>query len=192
MFALISEGITAATNAFLGIDLEVARDVVAGDLLIDELKHDIEAEVEVRLVRGEAVSLHDARSMLAVLRIVPELERSGDLVEHIALRTPRRLSAEIPPRCRGIVEEMGRIASGMWRVTADAYADADADAASRLRTEDDTLDELHVLLTSQLAAAPISVATAIEMGLVARFYERLGDHAVNVARRVQDLALSRR
>jgi phosphate transport system protein len=188
MFALVSEGITAATAAFLGADVEVARRLVADDLLINELQSRIESTVEQRLMSGEAIHPHEARSMIAVLRIVPELERTGDLVEHIALRTPQGLAAELPPRCRALVEDMGRIAAEMWRLAADAYANTDPSAADRLRIRDDALDDLHVSLTAQLAASNISVAIAIEMGLVARFYERLGDHAVNVARRMHGVA----
>jgi phosphate transport system protein len=200
MFDLVSDGITTATAAFLGADIEVARRLIAEDLLIDELQQRIESMVEQRLTSGEAVSPEEARSMIAVLRIVPELERTGDLVEHIALRTPQNLAAELPVRCRVLVGDMGRIAADMWRLAADAYATADVStpdgstpegstagvsAADLLRDRDDALDDLHVSLTAQLANSDVSVAIAIEMGLVARFYERLGDHAVNVARRVQ-------
>jgi phosphate transport system protein len=186
MFALVSEGITAATAAFVGVDVEVARRLVADDPFINELQLGIEGMVEERLLSGEAIRPHEARSMLAVLRIVPEIERAGDLVEHIALRTPQRLATEIPVRCRALLEDMGRVAAEMWRLAADAFADTDATAAERLRLRDDILDDLHVRLTERLAESDISVAMAMEMGLVARFYERLGDHAVNVARRVHD------
>ena len=183
MFALVSEGITAATAAFLGADVEVARRLVADDLLINDLQCRIESSVEQQFTSGKAIDPAHARSMIAVLRIVPELERTGDLVEHIALRTPQGLAAELSPPCRALVEDMGRIAAEMWVLAADAFAHADDSAADRLRIRDDALDDLQVSLTAQLAASPISVAIAIEMGLVARFYERLGDHAVNVARR---------
>jgi phosphate transport system protein len=72
----------------------------------------------------------------------------------------------------------------MWRLAVDAYAQPHKNSAEQLRRRDDALDDLHVSLTAQLAASEISVAIAIEMGLVARFFERLGDHAVNVARRL--------
>jgi phosphate transport system protein len=72
-------------------------------------------------------------------------------------------------------------------LAANAYADHDLNAADRLRALDDELDDLHVDLSAELAQASMSNAVAIEMGLVARFYERLGDHAVNVTRRVRDL-----
>jgi phosphate transport system protein len=122
-----------------------------------------------------------------VLRIVPELERSGDLVEHIAMRTPQGLAREITPQARGLIAEMSRIGAEMWRDAANAYADRDLEAADRLRARDDELDDLHVQLSVELAASDTRVPVAIEMGLVARFYERLGDHAVNVARRVRRL-----
>jgi phosphate transport system protein len=77
----------------------------------------------------------------------------------------------------------------MWREAACAYADNDGGAADRLRTRDDELDDLHVQLSLELASSGTSIAVAIEMGLIARFYERLGDHAVNVARRVEQVLL---
>jgi phosphate transport system protein len=75
----------------------------------------------------------------------------------------------------------------MWRMAACAFADRDAGAAERLRARDDDLDDLHVQLSAELATIGTSIADAIELGLVARFYERLGDHAVNVARRIDGL-----
>jgi phosphate transport system protein len=75
----------------------------------------------------------------------------------------------------------------MWRQAADAYADRDWTAVERLRLLDDELDDLHVSLSAELAQGDNSNAVAIEMGLVARFYERLGDHAVNVTKRLRGL-----
>ena len=184
MFALVSDGITRATAAFVSGDVAAARQLVADDLLVNELQRRIEASVEEGLTSGAVIGPDSVRSLIAVLRIVPELERTGDLVEHIALRTPQGLAAELPPRCRGLVEDMGQVAAEMWQIAAEAYAQADRSAAERLRRRDDALDDLHVSLTAQLAATDLSVAIAIEMGLVARFYERLGDHAVNVSRRL--------
>jgi phosphate transport system protein len=184
MFALVSEGVTRATAAFVDGDVASARQLIADDLLVNELQHRIESSVEKRLTSGEAIEPPQARSLIALLRIVPELERTGDLVEHIALRTPQGLAAELPPRCRSLVQDMGDVAAEMWRLAVDAYAQPHKNSAEQLRRRDDALDDLHVSLTAQLAASEISVAIAIEMGLVARFFERLGDHAVNVARRL--------
>jgi phosphate transport system protein len=79
----------------------------------------------------------------------------------------------------------------MWRDAADAYAERDALAGDRLNEDDDELDELHVSLTAELVSGKLSVPVALEMALVARFYERLGDHAVNIAQRIRYMAEGR-
>jgi phosphate transport system protein len=186
LFAMVMGGLSAATDAFLDGDREVARTLVADDQAIDSMQSSIEELVERELGRSERGDA-DLRRLVSVLRIVPELERSGDLVEHIALRTPQGLALVIGPKARGMVEAMGRIGVEMWRQAADAYADRDPAAVERLRLLDDELDDLHVSLSSELAHGHTSNAVAIEMGLVARFYERLGDHAVNVTKRLRGL-----
>jgi len=71
-----------------------------------------------------------------------------------------------------------------------AFASGDGAVADLLRARDDEIDDLHVSLTAELAAGRVSVPVAIEMALVARYFERLGDHAVNVTRRVQAMNVS--
>jgi phosphate transport system protein len=187
LFAMVSGGLAAATAAFLDADTAAASALVAEDPLIDGLQWSTEDLVQRVLMRPSELSEGELRMLVAVLRIVPELERSGDLVEHIALRTHQGLAREISPRARGLIEQMGDLGVLMWRAATDAYGDRDADASDRLRLLDDRLDDLHVRLTAELAETATSIPVAIEMGLVGRFYERLGDHAVNVARRVRYL-----
>jgi phosphate transport system protein len=184
---MVSEGLVSATEAFLDVDRDAARLLLAGERSIDTLHASTEELVERELERNLHWADPDVRHLVSVLRIVPELERSGDLVEHIALRTPQGLGREITPQARGLIAEMGRIGAEMWRDAANAYADRDASAADRLRQRDDELDDLHVQLSCELADSGTSIPVAIEMSLIARFYERLGDHAVNVARRVQQV-----
>jgi phosphate transport system protein len=187
---MVAEGLTAATTAFLDGDRDMARALIAGDQSIDSLQDVTEELLYAELDRALAHSDREVRSLVAALQIVPELERSGDLVEHIALRTQQGLAAEISPLARALIGQMGRIGAEMWRAAAVAYAERDGTAADALRQRDDELDDLHVQLSVELAASGTSVPVAIEMGLVARFYERLGDHAVNVARRVSRLVTS--
>lgn len=187
LFAMVSDGLAAVTAAFLDGDREVASTLIAGDPLIDRLQSSTEDLVDEALTHPSLRTEDDIRRLIAVLRIVPELERSGDLVEHIAMRTAQGLARQLTPLCRGLVEEMGAIGVAMWRAATDAYVDRDPEVSVWLRALDDDLDDLHVQLSTALAASATSIAVAIEMGLVARFYERLGDHAVNVARRVRYL-----
>jgi phosphate transport system protein len=190
LFDMVAEGLTAATTAFLDGDRDMARALIAGDQSIDSLQDVTEELLYAEFDHALAHSDREVRSLVAALQIVPELERSGDLVEHIALRTQQGLAAEISPLARALVGQMGRIGAEMWRTAEAAYADRDGTAADALRQRDDELDDLHVQLSVELAASGTSVPVAIEMGLVARFYERLGDHAVNVARRVSRLVTS--
>jgi phosphate transport system protein len=187
LFAMVSEGLTAATAAFLDEDRDAARRVVAADHELDTLELALEGMIQRQLADNPAPSSDALRVLVTVLRIAPELERSGDLVEHIALRTPQGMAHQLSPLARGLIEQMGQVGAGMWRSVTDAYAARDRTAARRLRALDDELDELHVRLSAELARSVTSTPIAIEMGLVARFLERLGDHAVNVARRLPDL-----
>ena len=182
MFDRVVEAIQWATTAFLRGDTVMARQVVADDRHIDALHVDVCGELMSRLTSGHPIDSDEAVAMLTALRIVPELERTGDLAEHIALRTPQRLTTHLPPRCRALLGEMARLAADMWMVAADAWVRKDRQVAESLRRTDDALDDLHVSLTDELARCDLSVPAAIELGLVARFLERLGDHAVNVTR----------
>lgn len=186
LFALVGEGVAAATDAFLTGDREAAKRILDRDKLIDELYHDIETLVQHQFALQSPMA-RDLRFLLSVLRIVPELERSGDLAEHIAQRAARGLTPELTPRIRGLVESMGRVAVDIWRVASEAYSNQDPVAVERMEDMDDELDDLHVSLTAELVSGKLSIPVAVEMTLVARFYERLGDHAVNVAKRIRFL-----
>jgi phosphate transport system protein len=90
-------------------------------------------------------------------------------------------------RSRGLVERMGEVAASIWRETADTFAARSVDTALHVEDLDDELDDLHVTLTAELVAGTMPLPVAIELAMVARFYERFGDHAVNLARRMAAL-----
>ena len=187
MFALVSEGLGAASEALFTGDRDLARQVIVADRRIDELQLEIEQLVEEHLAHGSLNEPEQVRLLVSMLRIAPELERSGDLIEHIALRTPQRLLDRVTPRARGLLAEMADTAHGSWVIAADAYVERDARRTAELRDRDDFLDDRHVEFTAELPRGGGSIADAIELGLIARFYERLGDHAVNITRRISYL-----
>jgi len=183
LFALVSEAVAAANEALLGDDAEALAAVRRGEATIDTQMAEIEADIE-RLLLLQAPVAGDLRYALAIIRIVPELERSGDLAEHIAKRAGSGLVAQLTPTARGMVERMGTVAAELWRAAADGFADRDAGAGAALEEADDELDDLHTALTAELLSGGVPAAVAADATLVARFYERLGDHAVHIARRV--------
>lgn len=181
LFAMVTDGLAAATHALLSGDREAGRAVVEKDLVVDELYRRVE-ELTLREVLLPGPDAGDLHFLLSVLRIVPELERSGDLVEHIAIRAGSGLAAELSPRICGLVQEMGMVGVEQWTMAADAYAERSG-ITRRLEVLDDAMDAMHTSLTAELASGSVSLPVAMQMTLVGRFYERLGDHAVNIARR---------
>jgi phosphate transport system protein len=188
VFALVGEGIAGATHALLAGDREAAKELMQRDDVIDRIIGDISQSVQHQLVHGETTA-DERREMVAVLRMLPDMERNGDLAEHIARRAARGLGAEMSARSRGLVERMGEVATTIWRATADAFAERSASAAVSIDDLDDELDDLHVTLTAELVAGTMPLPVAIELAMVARFYERFGDHAVNLARRMSALVI---
>lgn len=183
LFALVGEGVAGATHSLLAGDREAARTLADSDEVIDSLYREIE-QLAQRQLALRSTGPDELRYLITVLRMLPELERSGDLAEHVSRRAVRGLGMELSHRARGLVEQMGEVACEMWRATADAYVDRSSQAVESIESLDDEVDELHVALTAEIASGSMPLPVAIEAALVARFYERFGDHAVNLARRM--------
>ena len=183
VFALVGEAMAEATHALLAGDRELAKRVVDQDDTIDQLVNEIVASAEIQLVERDGLSVETRRALLTLLRVLPEVERNGDLAEHIARRAARGLGSEMSPRSRGLIERMGEVASMIWREATDVIIDDKPEATGASEDIDDELDELHVALTAELVSGSMALPVAVEVSLLARFYERFGDHCVNLARR---------
>jgi phosphate transport system protein len=191
LFGMLAEDLARATDALLTGNNEVVKLLAEREKVIQGLYPELESLVN-RSILLQAPVASDLRFLLSVLRIVPELERSHSLVEHIARRADHFLSNDLSPRTRGLVERMGQLASDMWRQATDAWYRRDASVADTLAERDEEMDELYASLIAELAGGSMALPVTMEMTLVARFYERLGDHAVNVATRVVYLAGSQK
>ena len=188
-FGLVIEGIAGATTVLLADDTEAAKRLVARDEMIDDLEYEIEESVEQQLLLESPVA-RDFRFLMTVSRIVPELERSGDLAEHIAAEASRGFGRALTQPLRGAVQDMGDIAGSMWRRAADAFKEHDGEAGEELDRVDDELDAIHRRFVDE-AAEQLSGEEVSSAALVGRYYERLGDHAVNIAKRITYLATGR-
>jgi phosphate transport system protein len=187
LFAMVAEDLPGATHALLTGNGEILPVLAEREQVINALYPEIENLVNREIMRQAPVA-SDLRFLLSVLRIAPELERSHDLVVQIAARANHILGEDLSPRSRGLIERMGDLASSMWRRAADSWYQRDRSAALALEERDNEMDELHASLVAELASGGMTLPVTMEMTLVARFYERLSAHAVNIARRVSYLA----
>lgn len=187
LFAMVAEDLPGATQALLTGNNDVLQVLTERERAIDALYLEVE-DLANREIVLQAPVASDLRFLLSVLRIVPELERTHDLVMQVASRANHILGADLSPRCQGLVARMGDLASEMWRQAADSWYKRDRSAAAALDERDDEMDNLYASLMAELASGGMALAVTMEMTLVAHFYERIGDHAVNIARRVIYLA----
>jgi phosphate transport system protein len=187
LFGMVAEDLPKATEALLSGDRTAVRALADRDKAIDTLYPQIEELADRELVLQAPLG-SDLRFLISVLRVVPELERSHDLVVDIARRGGYILSEDLSLRARGLVEQMGTLAADMWREAVDCWCKRDRAAAAALDDRDDEMDEMFAGLMAELGSGGMTLPVTMEMTLVARFYERLADHAVNIARRVVYLA----
>jgi phosphate transport system protein len=185
LFAQVAEALARSTAALLDSDYELGKAVVEGDHAIDKATAQIESAVWQRL-KWERPDWPQLRRAIGVLLILPELERSADLAEHIAQRALTGIGSVMSPASRGIVQLMSEVAMGMWAKAATGYAQGSLDCED-LEEADDQLDVFHERLSNEVASGVMDAAVAAQVTLLSRFYERLGDHAVHLARRIQTL-----
>ncbi|MFI7021389.1 phosphate signaling complex protein PhoU [Micromonospora sp. NPDC049900] len=185
MLVEMAEGVRAAlrqaTRALLTADRQSAESVIAGDAGIDALYRQVEERVCDLLARQAPVA-SDLRAMITALHVAADLERMGDLADHVAKTALRRHpSPAVPAELRPVFTDMAGIADRMAEKIASVLARPDATVAAELDGDDDAMDELHKGLFGVLLGEdwPYGVETAIDATLLGRFYERFADHAVN-------------
>ncbi|HEX2737596.1 MAG TPA: phosphate signaling complex protein PhoU [Acidimicrobiia bacterium] len=185
--AMVTEQIGAATHALLAADLSAVEQVIANDKPIDELVENVGDRLYVLMARQQPMA-GDLRTLITLLRLLPELERSGDLMKNVAKAARRLYPLELEPKVRGIIDQMGLQATRQMRVAIDAFADADVAEAAALADMDDAMDDLTKSLfrtiLSSLTPDEGELQKAVQLSLIGRFYERVADHAVNIADRV--------
>ena len=151
------------------------------------MRHAIEDECLALLGDG-GLETGDVRFCAGTLKVAHELERSADLMVNVAKTTWRLGGHALDPTSRRIVERMGRQAAVQLRVAVNAFADRDCSWASALADMDEAMDELERSLFRHILGASTRdeavLVRAVQLALVARHYERIGDHAVTIAEQV--------
>ena len=175
-----------ATTALMAADLAAAEEVVARDADIDKLYRQVEERIQVVLARQQPVA-GDLRLIVTALHVAGDLERMGDLAEHVARTARRRHPAiAVADELRPVISAMADIAERMAGKIAWVLSAPDATLAAELERDDDAMDELERQLFRVLLGPHWShgVEAAVDAALLGRFYERFADHAVNAGERI--------
>jgi phosphate transport system protein len=182
----VGTAVGQATRALLEADAEIAEQVISHDAHIDSERDRIE-ELSFELLALQQPVAGDLRMLVAALRMVSDLERMGDLSVHVAkvarLRVP---DVAIPDEMLPTIERMAEVAQSMVRKVESIIADRDVDAAYELEKADEEMDQLRRSCFRQMLSEdwPHGVEPAVDIALLGRYYERIADHAVSLARRV--------
>jgi phosphate transport system protein len=186
--ALVTETIPRGTEALLTGDLRAAQELIEADDAIDELSLEIEDRCYQTLALQQPMA-SDLRAVVTAIRLVAEIERSGDLMTNVAKGARRLYGAQFDPRLRGLIEQMSEEAARLFKLAIDAYADGNAGLAAALADIDDRLDDLHTDYIESIFESHrngnLELEAGVQLALIGRYYERIGDHAVNIGQRVQ-------
>jgi phosphate transport system protein len=189
--AYVVELIPRVTDILLQQDLEGAEYVLRNDAEIDVRATAVE-EKAITLLALQAPVARDLRQVASVLKLAPEIERSADLCCNICKAARRIYGHDLDPKLRGLIQKMSDQANKEYKEAIEAYLAIDGVRSAALPDMDGLLDDIHRQFIAQIleshAAGSIDLQVAVQLAVVARFYERLGDHAVNIANRIRFIA----
>lgn len=186
---LVGSAIRHSTSALLEADVQLADQVIEADQEIDDRRNQLDLK-SVDLLARQAPVASDLRTIVTSMRMSGDLERMGDLARHVAkvarLRYPK---CAVPDEMRESFLHMGRVAEEIVARVADIIVTQSLEGARDIEEIDDQLDELHRSMFALLAEGTWQHGStaAVDVALLSRYYERFGDHAVTVARRVRFL-----
>ncbi len=187
MATLVTEGVGAVTQALVNNDTTAADVVIAADDALDLLNLEAEEKCFQILALQQPVAI-DLRTVLTDLHMIGELERSGDLVTNIAKAIGRIAGVSLSQEIIDLIKKMGEQAARLTSIAITSYVNRDSATAETVGDIDDVLDELQREYLEQVFSnckdGAITIQQAVQLAVVGRFYERIGDHAVNVAERV--------
>lgn len=185
--ALVCEAIPRGTDVLLGGNLKEAQRLIEDDDVLDALSLQVEDRCYHVLALQQPMAT-DLRTIVTDIRLVSELERSGDLMVNVCKAARRIYGAEIDPRLRGLIERMSEEALRLTRLAVDAYVEGNDSLAVALDDIDDRLDDLHddyiQAIFESNRSQKLDLQAAVQLALVGRYYERIGDHAVNMGERI--------
>jgi phosphate transport system protein len=187
MGGLAERQIADATRALVERDVDLAERVIANDLLIDTMQHDIEEKAILTIARRQPMAV-DLREIIGAMRVCNDLERIGDHAKHIGKRVVA-LDLDLHPQklIRG-VEHMATLVAALLKQVLDAYASHDVAGALAVWNGDEEVDAICTSLFRELLTYmmedPRNITFCMHLMFCAKDVERIGDHATNIAETV--------
>ncbi len=183
---LVEQAIARSVAALVDRDPDLARQVVAGDDELDRLDNEID-QMCIELLALQQPFARDLRFVTTAMKVTMDLERIGDLAAHVAERA-MELDREPPLPPLADVPVLGQRAQEMVRRALGAFARDNADEARAVLALDDELDarmdEVFRSLVSAMVGDPGAVTRAIRLAIVAKYFERMGDHVTNICEQI--------
>jgi phosphate transport system protein len=183
MGGLAEEQVRLAVKALTERDRELIARALDGDEPINRLHIEIDGRCFTLLALHQPMAV-DLRAIVAAVKINTDLERVGDLAINIA-EAARRYAQHAPVKKLIDIPRMANIAQNMLRDSLDAFVRRDTDLAQRVLSEDDKLDDLKTQIFRELLTYmlqdPSTIEGALDLILISRHLERIGDHATNIA-----------
>jgi phosphate transport system protein len=180
---IVAERILPTTQAFLQADSHTAAKAIETDIDVDRRCIALEDVCYLLLARQSPVA-GDLRRVVAVLRSIPDVQRSGDLLRHVAESLTWVHPPAMPEDLRETILQLGTVSAEIFATGVQAWRTDDALAAGELQKRDDQVDLLEKYLLTDLYTGKQSVEEAVSLALIARYYERIADHGVEIARQV--------
>ncbi len=186
MGALCEDAISAAAKALLKENQEMAEKCFSAEAEIDQKERDIEALCMKLLLQQQPVA-RDLRQISSALKMISDMERIGDQAADIAEIT--MFIKDNDARSKIHIQDMASAASQMVTDSIESYVKKDLQLAYAVMEADDEVDRLFDAvkqeLISLLAESPENGETCIDLLMIAKYLERIGDHAVNIAEWVE-------
>jgi phosphate transport system protein len=186
MGSLCEAAIDKALKALADNDTDLAKEAMADDANIDEMERDIEQQCYVMLLSQQPVA-KDLRNVSAALKMITDMERIGDQATDIA---EIAVTADLTAEFHNLeLDTMAKVASKMVNAAVDAYVQKDLDTVHSVYKQDDIVDQLFDKISAhiihRIENKEIEGAKAVEVLMIAKYLERIGDHAVNIGEWVE-------
>lgn len=186
MGSLCEAAIDKALKALAANDTDLAKEAMADDANIDEMERDIEQQCYVMLLSQQPVA-KDLRNVSAALKMITDMERIGDQATDIA---EIAVTADLTAEFHNLeLDTMAKVASKMVNAAVDAYVQKDLDTVHSVYKQDDIVDQLFDKISAhiihRIENKEIEGAKAVEVLMIAKYLERIGDHAVNIGEWVE-------